>query len=110
MLIEALVLGSQNGVFHDFWNIGNFREITSLFAKFADQKTVSRVNPQRDFGPVVSQLIQGREAWVSNDGGGSNERCDSDSNAENDCEREREPLEYWESQWRGLKETVGRGS
>ena len=58
MLVEALVLGSENGVLHHLRNRLNVNHRPALFAKFANKKAVCGINTQRDFGAIVGQDVE----------------------------------------------------
>ena len=58
MLIESLVLGSEDGLFHDIGHILDMHDGTALFAEFADQIAVRGINAQRSLGAVVGENFQ----------------------------------------------------
>ena len=74
MLIKSVIFRCQNGLFHYFRHIANGYDGATFFAEFADQVTVSRVNPQGNLRSIVSQYLKGGEIRVgqrNNDGGNS---------------------------------------
>ena len=55
MLVEALVLGRQNGLFHDIRDFRDRDDRAALLAELAQQLPVGRNHPQRDFRLVFGQ-------------------------------------------------------
>ena len=58
VLIKAFVLRSKNSLLQDIGNVLEADDRTPLFTKFADQIVIGRVNPKRDFWPVVRQDLK----------------------------------------------------
>ena len=64
VLIETLVLGRQNRLFHDIRDIGDVDHGAPLLAEFAEQVAFGRDDPQRDLGLVIGQRFQRRQRRV----------------------------------------------
>ena len=64
VLIEAVILGGQNRLFHDHRHVGKAHQVAPLFAKFANQEIVGAVNAQRNFGLVVGKRVDRRQTRV----------------------------------------------
>jgi hypothetical protein len=64
VLIEALVLGCQDGLLHDWRDLVYADYGTTLLAELAEQIAVRRVNPQRYLGAVVRKNLERRQVRV----------------------------------------------
>ena len=58
MLVETLVFGGQDRLFHDLRNFVDGDDGTPLLAEFADQHPIRGVYAQRHFGPIVGKHIE----------------------------------------------------
>ncbi len=58
MRIEALVLGRQDGLFHDIRNVADVDDSAPLLAELAQQVAFGGHDPQRNLGPVVGQAFE----------------------------------------------------
>ena len=61
MLIEALVLGGQNGLFHDIRDFADPDDGPAFLAEFAEQLAFGGDNAQRNLRLVVGQRLEGRQ-------------------------------------------------
>ncbi|MNC98141.1 hypothetical protein D3C83_160110 [compost metagenome] len=68
MLVEALVLGRQNGIEHRLGHIADLHHRPALLAELSDQLAVSAVHAQRDLRLVVGEHPE-RGQGGKNDGG-----------------------------------------
>ena len=64
MLVEALVLGGQNGLFHDIRDFGDRDDRPALLAEFAQELPFGRNHPQRDFRLVFGQRLERRQRRI----------------------------------------------
>ena len=64
VLVEAFVLGGQDGLLEDFRRVLDAQEGTALLAEFADQVTVCGIDAQRNLGAVIGQDVERREVRV----------------------------------------------
>ena len=64
MLIEALVFGCQNGLFHRGRHIFDANDVATLFAKFADQMAVGGKYAQRYLRPIIGERFERRQVGV----------------------------------------------
>ena len=58
MLIETIVFGGQNRLFHDFGYVLDTYECTPLFAELTNQMTICRIDAQRNFWSVISENVE----------------------------------------------------
>jgi len=82
MLIKAIVLDCQYGVFHVRRNVVEFDQIAFFFTEFTQQDMVFRVNAQWNLGAVVSDHIQRRQAWIDEDQRIGNDQRANDGESE----------------------------
>ena len=66
MLVEAVVLGREDGLLHQVGNGIDLHERPSLLAEFPDKLAVSTVDTQRHLRPVIGQHLEGGEVRESN--------------------------------------------
>ena len=64
MLVEALVLGRQDGLAHDLRDVLDPDKGPALLAKFAQQIALRRENPERDLGLIVGQRLKRRQSRI----------------------------------------------
>ena len=64
MLVKALVLGREDGLFHQRGNFLDADHRTALFAELPDQHAVGRVDAQRDFRLVLGERLDGGQVGV----------------------------------------------
>jgi hypothetical protein len=57
-LVEPLVFGGQNGVFHDIRDFADPDDGAPLLAEFAEQVTVRRDDAERDLRLVIGQGVE----------------------------------------------------
>jgi hypothetical protein len=58
VLIEPLVFGRQNGMFHDIRDFADTHDRPALLAELAQEVAVRRHHPQRDLGLVIGQCVE----------------------------------------------------
>jgi len=61
MLVETLVLGGQNGLFHDIRDLADGHDRPPFLAELAQDLAFGRHDAQRDLGLVVGQYLEGRQ-------------------------------------------------
>jgi len=63
VLVEALVLGGEDGVLHHVGHVLDGHDRPPLLAEFAEQVAVGRDHPQGDLGLIVGDLVERRQCW-----------------------------------------------
>ncbi len=61
VFVEAVVLDREHRFFHLVGNVGETHQAATLFAEFADQHVVGRIDAQRHFRTIVGQRVEGRQ-------------------------------------------------
>ncbi len=84
VLVEAIVLGGQNGVLQDRGNVLNGDDGPALLAVFADQVPVGGVNTQRNLRAVVGQYLERWQVRVGQDQDDQHHRYANRHKPEND--------------------------
>src|ERR1043166_4191154 len=69
MLIQTLVFGRQDRVFHGLGDPPDLHNPPPLFAEFADQYSISRVDAQRNFRLIVGKYLKRWQIRISYDRG-----------------------------------------
>src|SRR5438477_8655919 len=64
MLVKALILGREDGLFHQGRNLLDADHRTALFAELADQDAVGRIDAQGDFRLVFGERLDGGQVGV----------------------------------------------
>ncbi len=64
MLIETLVFGRQNGLFHDIRDLGHRHDGPAFLPEFAQQVALGGQDPQGNFRLVVREGIERRQGRV----------------------------------------------
>src|SRR6266581_7720008 len=64
MLVKALVLGREDGLFHQSRNLLDADDRTALFAELPDQQAVGGVDAQRDLRLVLGERLDGGQVGV----------------------------------------------
>jgi hypothetical protein len=68
VLVEALILGSEDCVLELRRDVPDRDHGAALFAEFADQRAFGRVHPQRNLGLVIREHIERRQVRIRKQG------------------------------------------
>ena len=79
MLVEALILGGEDGAFHDFRDFDYGNDGSALLAELSDQGAFRGVHAQRHFGAVIGQHIERRQIRVGEQDHQTQQRAGGDT-------------------------------
>ena len=91
VLVEAFVLGGQDGLLEDFRRVLDAQEGTALLAEFADQVTVCGIDAQRNLWAVIGQDVERREVRVDQRQCNEHESDRHGGQSSDDHDREKNP-------------------
>ncbi len=64
MLIEAFILGRENGILHQVRHLIDRHHRASFFAELTDQDAIGGVDAQGNLGLVLGQRLDRWQLWI----------------------------------------------